>query len=192
MSFVIGEGSVNRVAQDAEGHTYGAVARSLHWITFVALTAQFTIGYALDGGGGRGRGRGRGRGESSGRGRGRGGDDFEAFGDDQLATLHVVLGVTIIAISVIRLLWRRYHGLPPWAATLRKRERTLAHWTERSLYALLFAVPLTGLALVFVSDDLLGLHIAGHLALYAAFAVHVGLVLKHQFIDRDRLLRRML
>lgn len=42
-------------------------------------------------------------------------------------------------------------------------------------------------------DDLtLAFHIAGHLAFFAALALHVGLVVKHQVINRDRLLNRML
>jgi cytochrome b561 len=40
-------------------------------------------------------------------------------------------------------------------------------------------------------DLLLGAHIATHLTLFVALVVHVGLVLKHQFVDRDRLLNRM-
>ena len=53
-------------------------------------------------------------------------------------------------------------------------------------------MPLTGIWLVAVSDDALAAHIAGHIALFLALAAHVGLVLKHQLIQRDRLLRRML
>jgi cytochrome b561 len=44
---------------------------------------------------------------------------------------------------------------------------------------------------VLVSDDAVGVHVASHIAFYVALAAHVGLVLKHQVIDRDRLLRRM-
>ncbi|WP_275593114.1 hypothetical protein [Streptomyces deccanensis] len=36
------------------------------------------------------------------------------------------------------------------------------------------------------------LHIAAQVVLHAAFAAHVGLVLKHQLVDRDHLLGRML
>lgn len=169
---------------------YGAVARSLHWLTVVALGAQFTIGYALDTGG-QGRGRGRGRGGGSGRGRGRGGEDLDVFGD-ALLTAHVALGLTILALALARLWWRRRHGLPPWAESLSTPERTLAHWTERALYTLLLLIPLTGLWLVVVSDDALALHVASHVAFFVALAAHVGLVLKHQLVDRDGLLWRML
>ncbi len=47
-----------------------------------------------------------------------------------------------------------------------------------------------GLTLLLL-DDLLGLHIASHLAFFAALAVHVGMVLRHQLVVRDGLLRRM-
>ena len=138
-------------------------------------------------------------GGDSGRGRGRGGDDDEAagvlgLGDDDggtLMTVHVVLGLTILALAVARVLWRRHVGLPPWAETLSAGERVFATWTEKALLTLLFVIPLTGLWLVLVSDDAVGVHVASHIAFYVALAAHVGLVLKHQLIDRDRLLRRM-
>ncbi len=88
--------------------------------------------------------------------------------------------------------WRRRTPLPPWAAGLVAGERVLAHWTERALYVLQFAIPLTGLWLVLVSDDAVAVHVATHLAFFAAIAAHVGLVAKHQLVDRDGLLRRML
>jgi cytochrome b561 len=53
-------------------------------------------------------------------------------------------------------------------------------------------VPATGLALLVVGDDWLPLHIAAQLVLLAAIAIHVGLVLKHTVVHRDRHLARML
>ena len=167
------------------------MTRTLHWLTAAALVAQFALGYLLDVGG-NGRGRGRGRGGESGRGRGRGGDDLDIFGDDAVLTAHVVVGVTILVLTMVRLYWRRRTSLPPWADGLSAAERTLAHWTERTLYLLLFVIPLTGLWLVLVSDDAVAVHVASHIAFFLAIAAHLGLVLKHQLIDRDGLLRRML
>ena len=168
---------------------YGFTTKTLHWLTVAALAAQFSIGYLLDVGG-RGRGRGRGRGEGSGQGRGRGGD-LDVFGD-RLLTVHVVLGLTILTLAAVRVYWRRRAGLPPWAKTLSTAERTLAHWTERALYLFLFVVPVTGLWLIFVSDDAVPVHIASHIAIFVAITAHLGLVLKHELINRDRLLRRMI
>jgi cytochrome b561 len=157
----------------------------------IAILVQFVIGYAMDASES-GRGRGRGRGEGSGRGRGRGGG-YDPFGDDRLLTVHVILGGTILALGVIRLVWRLATPLPPWAETLTHGERTLAHWTERALYALMFAIPLTGLWLIIADDDDARTpHIVSHIAFFVVIVLHVGLVLKHQLVDRDRLLRRML
>jgi cytochrome b561 len=180
--------SARPAAEPASG--YRPVTKALHWLTVAALATQFTIGYLMEAGG-QGRGRGRGRGGESGRGRGRGGD-LEVFGDNRLLTAHVLLGVTILVLAAIRLYWRRRTTLPPWAPGLSPTERTVAHWTERALYLLLFVIPLTGLFLVLISDDAVGLHVASHLAFFAVVTVHVGMVLKHQLIDRDRMLRRML
>ena len=171
---------------------YSPLAKVLHWLTFVLMVGQFALGYLMEVGGS-GRGRGRGRGDGPGRGRGRGGDEaLTLFGENRLLTAHVVLGVSILALTLLRLYWRRRKGLPPWATGLSPTERGLAHWTERALYFLLFAIPLSGLYLVFVSDDAVGVHIGSHLAFYVAFAAHVGLVIKHQVVDRDGLLGRML
>jgi cytochrome b561 len=107
-------------------------------------------------------------------------------------TAHVLVGVTILVLAMFRLHWRRRTSLPPWAEGLSTAERTVAHWTERALYLLLFVIPLTGLWLVLVSDDVVAVHVASHVAFFLAIAAHLGLVLKHQVINRDGLLRRML
>ncbi|MEU9052528.1 cytochrome b/b6 domain-containing protein [Streptomyces sp. NPDC048384] len=110
-----------------------------------------------------------------------------------MLTVHVVLGATVLLIAAARLAWRLATPLPTWAPTLTARERRLAHGTETTLYVTTFAVPVTGLVLLLSGDDdLLGVHVAAQIVLYAALAVHVGLVLKHQLINRDRLLGRML
>jgi cytochrome b561 len=163
--------------------TYRPFTKFLHWLTAAALAAQFVVGYVMDDSSGRGRGRGRGRsGESGrGRGRGRGGEDFDIEG---LLTVHVALGATILGLAVVRLMWRRHTELPPWAPQLSSWQRTLAHWTERALYLLLFVIPLSGLWLVFVSDDAVGVHVGAHIAFFVALAAHVGLVLGKRLLPR--------
>lgn len=179
-----------RLRNDDAG--YGLVTKSLHWLTVAVLLAQFVVGYLLEDDGGNGRGRG--RGGESGRGRGRGGGDAEfglRFDDDGLLIVHVVLGLTVLSLAITRLLWRRAAPLPSWATGLSSAEKVLATWTERSLYACLILIPLTGLSLLLISDDLLLLHVASHILFFAALASHLGLVLKHQYLDRDHLLQRM-
>ena len=60
------------------------------------------------------------------------------------------------------------------------------------LLTLLFVVPGTGLLLVLGEDDWLPVHIAAHVLFFATLALHVGLVLRHTVVRRDRHLHRML
>jgi cytochrome b561 len=169
-----------------EAHSgYGRTTKALHWLTVAALAAQFAVGYLMDADDG-GRGRGRGRGGDSGRGRGRGGDG-EGYLDDPetLLKLHIVLGVTILVLAVVRVLWRRFDGLPPWAEQLSAGQRRLAHWTERVLLTTLFVIPLSGLALVLGGDDdLVWIHVAAHVVFFSALAAHVGLVVSRGLMGR--------
>jgi cytochrome b561 len=193
-------------------HGYGLVTKLLHWATVAALVTQFVVGYVMlnddgafeaaecDSGSDRLE-------EQCERRQ----DVLEARADDPLGTaysdlgsgdilgggvslpeLHVLLGLLVLALAVARVVWRRAAGLPPWAEGLSSGERSLAHWTEKVLLVLLFLIPLSGLSLVVVSYDLLPLHIAAHLGFFATLAAHLALVLKHQVVDRDRLLARML
>ena len=160
---------------------YGWVTRTLHWSTALAVAAQFAVGYVMDG---RGRGRGRGRSGES----GRGGEDAGYLDNpESLLTVHVVLGLTILALAVTRVAWRRVSGLPPWSEHLGPSQRRLAHRTERALLALLFIVPLSGLALVAAGDDdVLPLHVAANIRFLVALAAHLSTNL------RPPVLRRML
>ena len=63
-------------------------------------------------------------------------------------------------------------------------DRRVAHLTERALFTLMFVVPLTGLALVAVSDDLVALHIAAHIAFFVALGAHLLLVLRRGLLPR--------
>jgi cytochrome b561 len=126
---------------------------------------------------------------------------------------HKWAGMTILALSALRLLWRLRHPPPP--------ESPGPHWqqlaakaTHRAMYLLFFAIPLVGWAYssaagvpivvygVLPMPDLLPTDKAladsikpwhGRLAyaLAALVLLHVAAGLKHHFIDRDGLLHRM-
>lgn len=168
---------------------YGAVTQALHWLTVAALVTQVVVGYAMDvDDSGHGRGRGRGRSGESGRGRGRGDEDDDGLslldGPLDLVDLHVLLGVAIIVLALARIAWRATTPLPPWDERLTPGERRLVSVTERALLTLLLLVPATGIALVAGDDDLLPLHVAGHVALYATVALHVGVVVRRRLVGR--------
>jgi cytochrome b561 len=136
----------------------------------------------------------------------------------KLYNWHKWAGVTILALSAARLLWRLSHRPPalPAAvvATMPAWQRAAHHGTHALLYLLFFAVPLVGWAYSsaagfpivwfgvlplpdFVpADKALAEAIKpwhGWLAyaLAALVVLHVAAALKHHFIDRDGLLARM-
>jgi cytochrome b561 len=170
-------------------HGYGVVTKVLHWLTVAALLAQFVVGWSLDLDEGH---------DSHGDGSSHGHDDHEAaspFSDDglSLGKVHIGLGLLVLVLALVRIVWRRTTPLPPWAEHLSARERRLEGRLEQVLLILLVVVPATGLLLVVAGDDdVLPVHVAGQIALLGVIAVHVGLVLKHTVVRRDRHLARML
>jgi cytochrome b561 len=170
-----------------EARAYGATSRWLHWLTLTALVTQFTIGYVIDADDHSGRGRGRAAGDSSGHGsghHGRGGDDSVLGSGWNLVTTHVSLGLMLLLLATVRVVWRRASGLPPWAEALSDGDRRVVVVTERALLALLFVIPLTGLALVLGDDDWLPLHVTAHVAFFVAISAHVGMVLRRGLLPR--------
>jgi cytochrome b561 len=117
----------------------------------------------------------------------------DAFGDGlSLPELHVVLGLLIVVLAAARILWRRTTPLPPWAGHLSDAERRLEGRLETLLLALLVITPATGLLLVAAGEDWLPVHVAAQLAFLLVLATHIGLVLEHTLLRRNRHLARML
>jgi cytochrome b561 len=147
------------------------------------------------------------------------GENLMEAGEDSAATffpsLHVSLGVAIFVLSTLRLVWRLMNPPPPLPATMRAWEIVLARATYAAFYVLTIGVPIVGwLALpellaeeprmagisVFglavpeapsVALDAHELHELGSNLALLLIVVHVLAALKHQFVDRDGLLRRM-
>lgn len=98
---------------------WGSISKTLHWLVLALVLAMAWLGLTMG--------------------------DLPS-GPDKVATyaLHKSIGITILALVVIRLLWRVFAGAPaPVTGTppLQVRMATLTHW---SLYALLLAMPISG------------------------------------------------
>jgi cytochrome b561 len=127
---------------------------------------------------------------------------------------HKSFGITILGLAVIRLAWRWFDRPPPTPPMPRWQEvaARLNHW---ALYALLFALPVTGWLMssaanrpaswfgllqlpdfVAPNEGLKETFEAAHEflvnVLFALAGLHIAAALKHQFLDRDGLLLRML
>lgn len=191
-------------------HGYGVVTKVLHWMTVLAITAQFLIGLTMDADAvsdradeqvetfeERGEERADGLGEAA-------EERFEAEVErrEEAADAigysgggfeaHRTVGLLVLVLGLLRLVWRRTTPLPPWAEHLSARERRVESWLEKALLALLLVVPLSGLQLVLGNDDAVWFHVATQIALVIVIGLHVGLVLKHTVLQRDRHLSRML
>jgi cytochrome b561 len=131
----------------------------------------------------------------------------------KLFSYHKWAGISILALSAVRLLWRLFSRqpqeppMPPW----QRQAARVTHW---GMYLLFFAVPLVGWAyssaagfpvVLFgvlplpdfvpvdkaLADALKPWHAALAYALAALVLAHVAAALKHHFIDHDGLLLRM-
>ena len=131
----------------------------------------------------------------------------------KLYNWHKWAGVTILALSFLRLAWRLTHRPPADVAMPRWQQRA-AHAAHIALYVLFFAVPLAGWAYSsaagfpivwfgvlplpdFVPVDralaeaIKPVHETLAIGMAVIVLVHVAAALKHQLVDRDGLLRRM-
>ena len=59
---------------------------------------------------------------------------------------HKSVGLTILGLAILRLSWRLSHPAPPLPSRYPRWQRALAHTVHVFLYALIFVLPLTGLA----------------------------------------------
>lgn len=173
---------------------YSTTAIALHWLLGLALMGLFGLGvYMAD----------------------------LPFSPSRLKLYnwHKWTGVALLALSLVRLLWRLTHRPPALPESMVQAmpgwQKLAHHGTHLALYALFFAVPLSGWAyssaagfpimflgliplpdFVPVSEPLADLLKPVHATLAFTLAglvlVHVAAAIKHQWVDGDGLLQRML
>jgi cytochrome b561 len=167
---------------------YSRIAVALHWLLAAALAASFCVGVFMS-------------------------DLATSPLKLRLYNWHKWAGITILALSGLRLLWRLTHRPPPDVAMPHWQQRA-AHLTHGLMYGLFFAVPLAGWAyssaagfpvVLFgvlplpdfmpadktLAEALKPWHGNLAFALAALVLLHAAAALKHHFVDRDGLLGRM-
>jgi len=168
---------------------WGSLTRVLHWLMFALLLGIIPVGFFMS--------------------------DLPLGAQKmKLYALHKSVGITILGLAALRLAWRATEHRPA-AAPMPPWQTWVAGLTQLLMYALLFAIPLSGWvynsaagfplpwfglvrlpALVHADPALKAaakeVHEAGVWLLMVLVALHIGGALKHHFVDRDDTLRAML
>jgi cytochrome b561 len=171
-------------------YSWGSLSKGLHWLIVLLIIVQYVLAERAD--------------------------DLP-LGMEKLATLarHKSVGMTILLLALLRLLWRWLNPTPALPKGMRTWEIGLAHLSHFALYCTIFALPLTGWMmssaknypvswfnlfqfpnLVSPNETLYRFMHDTHEVLFnvmiAVALLHVAGALKHHFINKDSVLRRML
>lgn len=168
---------------------YARAARLLHWVIAALVIANILTGLLHD-----------------------------PLGDvfAEIMPLHKAMGITIVALTLARIMVRLTHKPPPLPADMPGWERRSAHGVHMLFYLLMLALPLTGWIMssagkypltwfwlfdipkfaVTRGDAIVMLSRGSHGLLGIAFGLlallHIAAALRHHVVLKDQVLRRML
>jgi cytochrome b561 len=169
---------------------WGAVSRTLHWLIVLLIITQWLIAEHAD-------------------------DLPNGVAKLRTLDLHKSIGMTVFMLAIIRLVWRWMNPVPTLDGLAKGWERFAAGVSHFALYALIFAMPLSGWLMssahaysvswfhLFQWPDLLQpdhelserlewLHKLLFKILVGVAVLHALAALKHHFVDRNEVLKRML
>jgi cytochrome b561 len=108
------------------------------------------------------------------------------------ALFHMVAGISILGLALIRLVIRLARGAPEAPADNSRLVNLLSHLAHLLLYGFLFFMPLTGALAWFFGIELAAvLHELGRLVLIPAIFLHIAGVVVEELVLDNRILRRM-
>jgi cytochrome b561 len=169
---------------------YSSTAKSLHWLMALLFFGMLALGFYMTG--------------------------LSLSPQKlQLYSWHKWAGITVFLLALFRLAWRISHTPPDLPDTMSRAAKWLAHSGHWVLYLLMLAIPLSGwlmssakgfqtvwFGIVPIPDLLSRDRELGNLlaevhgllnwAFIALLSGHILAALMHQFINKDRLLERML
>ena len=170
---------------------YGSVSKFIHWFIFFIVIAMLILGFIMD--------------------------DFHNTVIKGLAyNTHKLIGMLVLIIMIIRLLWKLSNPNPELKNYIKPWEYQIQQGVMALLYILLIALPLTGWIMSTAAQKYVNffglfnipfpgiplnrplaksLGLAHELIAYwliALISLHFLAALKHQFINKDNILRRML
>ena len=173
---------------------YSATARFFHWIIALLVAVMAVTGFAMVY-------------------RGKDLNIWDSLTNNLYST-HKALGLVVLALVVLRLLYRLIVGRPSDEATITPFQRFASHTVHWSLYVLLIAIPIGGWLGVSLfpaldvfglfqipaltapdkalSEQVLWVHGLAAYILLGLVAIHIAAALYHHIIRGDGVLVRML
>lgn len=169
---------------------WGAVSKLFHWSTLILILAMIALGWIAVG-------------------------YSMSPTKIHLFIWHKSLGLFVLAWTALRLAWRLTHRGPALPPDMPRLERWAAHASHTVLYLLLIAMPFSGWVINSAADFPLkwfglfrvpditapdehlqkiaeSVHWALLWILITIVVIHAGAALRHHFLRRDDVLRRML
>jgi len=170
--------------------SYGSIAKFFHWLTALLVIILLIAGYFM-------------------------GDIGDKSLKLQVFNLHKLFGLTVLALIILRLLWRWTNPVPLLPPEMALWERTLEKTVKAFFYIALFVMPLSGwifstaaghpphlgdytLAAPFIplsktlADQIFNIHATFAVIIIGLLCLHIAGALKHHFINKDNVLLRML
>jgi cytochrome b561 len=170
--------------------TYGPLAKAVHWLVAALVVAMFVLAWTFL---------------------------YTPKGQthDRLVALHQSVGAIVLVLMLGRIVGRIFSRFPAFPSSVTWVERGLARAVQILLYAALVIVPVTGWIFTnadgdeasffglfalprlvekdfAVRDSVWFFHKNGQYAILVLLALHVAGALRHHFLKKDDVLRRML
>ena len=166
---------------------YGLISKVLHWLSAILLLVQIPLGFYLV--------------------------DLD-FGEERISVenIHVILGLTIFYIVIIRLVNKILNPTPKLDPSIFKGQVFLAKMNHILLYLAILSITISGilkklfngetLVIFFkeiqindnfeLADQFYNIHILSNYTIMVLIVIHLIAVIVHRLFFKDNLLRKML
>lgn len=106
----------------ASAGRYTRIAIALHWAIAAFILFNLTLGFFMEG--------------------------YPPPWRGLVVGLHISSGISVLALTVLRVIWRLMHAPPSYAASVKPWEQHLSHLVHLGLYVGMVLLPLTGWGII--------------------------------------------
>ena len=166
---------------------YGFISKIFHWLSAAALLIQIPLGFYLV--------------------------DLD-FGEQRLTfeSIHVLLGLSIFYLTLLRLLYRLINPPPSLPNSIFPGQRLIAQLNHIFLYILIFVITISGILKKLFNGEILDIlfttieindnfelaelfydvHVVGNYTLIILISLHILAVIIHKIIFKENLIKKIL